>query len=458
MTLIQPMKKIIYASSLILLLILLNSCSEKISGENALKSIQEKKQLIVVTRNSPTTYYQLHDEWVGFEHDMVLAFAEYLGVKAKFIVKESTAEIISAINNGEAHIAAAGLTKTKERSDQFLFGPVYQKVQQQVICRNGGKRPKNINSLSGVQILVPKNTSYEERLIQLKQKYKKLEWQTGAGLTSEMLMEQVWSKKIDCTVADSNIVAINRRYYPELSVRFNLTKPEPLAWLLSSRSVLLQKEINKWFNRFKKTGQLSELDNRYYGYIDLFDFVDTRAFVRSIETVLPLYQDMFKQAATKNDLEWMQIAAQAYQESRWRANAKSPTGVRGIMMLTLNTAKGLGIKNRLDPAQSINGGARYYADLYKQLPESIKAPDRRWYALAAYNIGMGHIYDARTLARQLKKNPDLWQEFSKVLPLLSNKNYYPSLKRGYARGREPVRYVQRIRDYQDILQKTLSSR
>ncbi len=126
--------------------------------------------------------------------------------------------------------------------------------------------------------------------------------------------------------------------------------------------------------------------------------------------------------------------------------------------LLVYSARGLGIENRLDPAQSISGGARYYADLYKQLPESIKGPDRRWYALAAYNIGMGHIYDARTLARQLKKNPDLWQEISKVLPLLSNKNYYPRLKHGYARGREPVRYVQRIRDYQNISEKTLSSR
>lgn len=455
---LRDRNKLLHISASILILVVLSACSEKIIGEKALQSIKEKKQLIVVTRNAPTTYYEQHDEWMGFEHDMAIAFAEYLGVKVKFVEKESTTEIISAITNGEAHIAAAGLTKTKERGDQFLFGPVYQKVQQQVVCRNGGKRPKNINGLAGVQLLVPENTSYEENLIRLKQKYKELEWQTGAGLTSEYLLEQVWSRKLDCTVADSNIIAINRRYYPELSVRFNLTRPESLAWLLNRKSELLQQEINKWFSKFKKTGQLSELNNRYYGFIEIFDFVDTRAFVRSIEKVLPLYQDMFKQAAAENDLLWMQIAAQAYQESRWRANARSPTGVRGIMMLTLNTAKGLGINNRLDPAQSINGGARYYANLYKQLPKSIKGPDRRWYALAAYNIGMGHIYDARTLARQFKKNPDLWREISKVLPLLSDKNYYSRLKHGYARGREPVRYVQRIRDYQDILQKTLANR
>jgi len=451
-------QNLFYVLTSILFIFSLSACSEKIIGEKALQSIKEKKQLIVVTRNAPTTYYELHDEWMGFERDMVLAFAEYLGVKVKFITKESTAEIISAIKNGEAHIAAAGLTKTKERSDQFLFGPVYQKVQQQVICRNGGKRPKNINDLTGVQILVPKNTSYEERLIQLKQKYKKLQWQTGTGLTSEVLMEQVWSKKIDCTIADSNIAAINRRYYPELSIRFNITKPEPLAWLMSPKAELLQQEINKWFSKFKKTGKLSELDNRYYGYIDLFDYVDTRAFVRSIDKILPRYQNIFKQASAKYDIEWTQIAAQAYQESRWSPSAKSPTGVRGIMMLTRITAKGLNIENRLDPVQSINGGARYYADLYKRLPETIKPPDRSWFALAAYNVGMGHIYDARTLARQLKKNPDLWQELSKVLPLLTKKEYYQKLKHGYARGREPVRYVQRTRDYQDILEKTLASR
>lgn len=455
MTCFKTIKKCFYTPALILLLISVSACSGKVAGENALQSIKEKNQLVVVTRNAPTTYYQLHDEWVGFEFDMVSAFAKHLGVQVRFIVKDSTAEIIAAISNSKAHIAAAGLTQTVERSEQFLFGPVYQQVQQQVICRLGGKQPKNINGLSGVQLLVPKNTSYEEKLIQLKQKHKKLEWQANTGITSETLMEQVWSKELDCTVADSNIVAINRRYYPELSVRFNLTKPEPLAWLMNPKAKLLQQEIKEWFKKYKKTGQLSELDNRYYGFIDLFDYVDTRAFARSIKNVLPLYQGMFEQAATKNNLQWMQLAAQAYQESHWRINAKSHTGVRGIMMITLNTAKELNVQDRLDPAQSISGGARYYANLYKRLPESIKEPDRSWYALAAYNIGMGHIYDARILARQLNKSPDLWQEFSEILPLLSQKKYYRKLRHGYARGREPVRYVQRIRDYQDILQKSL---
>mgnify|MGYP002624872028 FL=1 len=184
--------------------------------------------------------------------------------------------------------------------------------------------------------------------------------------------------------------------------------------------------------------------------------MDTRRFIRRINTVLPKYKDQFKAAARKYDLDWMLLAAQAYQESHWRTNARSPTGVRGIMMLTMNTARELNVKSRLDPVQSIHGGARYFKQLHDRIPEEVQEPDRTWFALAAYNVGMGHIYDARALAQRLGNDPNTWVGLSEVLPLLSQKKYYRTLKHGYARGREPVIYVQRIRDYHDILHQRLS--
>jgi membrane-bound lytic murein transglycosylase F len=426
----------------------LHSCH---SGPSLLDEIQKQGTLVVVTRNAPTTYYELHDQYEGLEHDMATAFADSLGVKVKFVVKDTTAEILSAIEHGQAHVAAAGLTKTEARADKFRFGPTYQQVKQQVVCRRGGKHPKGVDDLTDVQLVVAAKTSYVERLKQLKQDHPQLEWQAVDNIDSETLLEQVWRKKIDCTVADSTIVSINRRYFPELRVRFDLTEPEGLAWALPSGAGELNARLYGWFSKYKAAGKLDKLIERYYGFIEVFDYVDTRRFVRRIRTVLPKYKSLFKSAAQKHDLDWTLLAAQAYQESHWRPRAKSPTGVRGIMMLTLTTAREVGIKSRLNPKQSIDGGALYLSRLLERIPDEVPQPDRTWFALAAYNVGMGHIYDARDLAEQLGRNPNLWHEMEEVLPLLTQKRYYRKVKHGYARGHEPVIYVNRIRDYRDLL-------
>ena len=432
--------------------LILSSCSNEM---DRLEQIKAKGELIVVTRNAATTYYESSEGYVGVEYEIAKAFADSLGVKTRFIVKEDISDLFSAVNEGEGDLAAAGLTHTKERSKRFSFGPTYQMVAQQLVCRRGGKRPKKFEDLVGISIKVPVHSSYVEQLKKLKNVYPELQWQEVEDTDTEALLEDVWLKKIDCTVADANIVAINRRYYPELSVRFNMSEPEPLAWLIPNSANTLENELKDWFNAYMDSGKLGEVMHRYYGYIERFDYVEVRTYQRKIKSHLPKYKNIFQDAAKNYNVGWTLLAAQAYQESHWRATAKSPTGVRGMMMLTRTTAKELGVKNRLDPKSSIMGGAYYLNKLRQRLPESVTEPDRTWLALAAYNIGMGHIWDARKLAKQLNKNPDRWQELATVLPLLTKKKYYKKLKHGYARGFEPVAYVKNIRNYQDILEQAM---
>ena len=446
----------LYTLLLIFLLAGLAACQQGPSGPSVLENILANKKLIVATRYAPTTLYELHDEKTGFEYDMVESFAKSLDVEVEYLIKYSTSEILNAVESGEAHIAAAGLTKTEEREEKFLFGPIYQQAYQQVVCRRGGANPKTVEALVDIKLSVPAETSYAETLFKLQNGQQNTNWSSEGNGDTESLLESVWEKKLDCTVADSNIVAINRRYYPELKVRFNLSEAESLAWIMSVHADDLQTNVENWFEDFIDDGHLEALSDKYYGYIELFDYVDNKKFTKRINRRLPKYRKEFQKAAKKYKLDWTLLAAQAYQESHWNARAKSPTGVRGIMMLTLTTAKAMGIKSRLDPKQSIQGGAKYLSKLLKRIPESVQEPDRTWYALAAYNVGMGHIHDARTLAKRLGKNPDLWRELSEVLPLLSKKKYYKTLKYGYARGKEPVTYVQRIRDYHNILQQTIN--
>lgn len=432
---------------------LLTGCQYHDPASGQLSSILASGELIVATRSAPTTYYELHDEPTGPEHDLIEAFAKHLGVKVRFVVKDTVGDVLQAVSDGEADLGAAGLTRTQGRGRKFLFGPVYEHVEQQLVCRVGGKNPRSVADLENLGLSVPVDTSYVDELKNLQKTDPSLKW-NAVDDDTESLLEDVSKKQLDCTIADSNIVAINRRYYPELRVQFNLTRPQPVSWVMPSTAKALQKAVTQWLSDYKQTGKLKTVMERYYGYINEFDYVDTVKFKQRIRTRLPKYRSMFEEAASKYGLDWTLLAAQSYQESHWRPRAISPTGVRGMMMLTLDTARELGIQSRLNPKQSIFGGAEYYRDLYDRIPDKVVAPDRNWFALAAYNIGMGHLFDARVLARRLGKNPNSWSALSSVFPLLSNRKYYKTLQHGYARGRESVSYVQHIRDYHNILNQS----
>lgn len=413
--------------------------------------------LVVLTRNAPTTYfYDREEQAVGFEHDIVQDFAHYLGVKAEFKLYESVKDIQDALERGEGHLAAAGLSLLDSRAERFEAGPEYYEVEQKVICRRNGPQPKRLADLTEVSLLVTSGSSYNEQLELLKATQEpNLSWSVADDLTTEQILEKVWRQEVDCTISDDNIFAINRRYFPELIDVFPLKAPEHLVWLMPKGTKELKDALFEWYEEANDEARITFYAARYYAHVENFDYVDVATFTRRIKERLPKYEALFREAGEKYELDWRLLAAQAYQESHWNPNARSPTGVRGIMMLTQNTAKELGIYNRLDPKQSIDGGARYLANLRKRLPESIEEPHRSWMALAAYNVGMGHLHDARALTERLGLNPNNWFDLQRVLPKLSQPQYYRTLRYGYARGGEPVQYLARIRNYEDILEQHL---
>ncbi len=421
-----------------------------------LNDIRTRGKLVVLTRNAPTTYYEGRKGPDGYEYQFTQFLGRALGVAVDYRLYGSIEEILAAIQAGEGHIAAAGLTRTETRAQTYRFGPDYKTVQQQVVCHREGTNPKGITDLPQASLLLIRASTYEERLKELQAEVSDLRWQATDELSIEQLLKHVWERQVDCTVANSNIVAVNWRYYPELSVAFAISEEQPLAWILPPDSNKLQRFIEDWYRQIEEAGVMDSLNERFYGHVNIFDFVDACAYRKHIEQRLPKYRALFEAAAKAHNIPWTLLAAQAYQESHWNPKAKSPTGVRGMMMLTQATAKEVGVTNRLDPKQSIMGGARYLVRTIERIPDSVQGRDRIWFALAAYNIGMGHLYDARTLAKQLGKDPDTWLGLQSILPLLSQKQYYQSLQYGYARGAEPVRYVQRIRNYRDILEKHVS--
>ena len=422
-----------------------------------LDKIKRTKQLNVVLLNAPTTYYMGSNGAKGFEYDLLNAYAKHLKVNLNITSVNTIKEALEFSKDPNIHIISASIAKTKLKEKNFNFGPSYFEVQEQVICHRGmigsGKFPTSVENLAGLEIVVGEDTSYNETIKTLQNEGFDINATFTSEYSTEELLQQVASHQIDCTIANSNIYSLNLRYLTEIALAFTITGREQLAWILASDSDDLKADMYSWLNSFVQTGSMDELKDHYYSYIIYFNYYNTTMFYKRIKTRLPKYEKYFKKAAKRYDIPWILVAAISYQESHWNEKAKSYTGVRGLMMLTKNTAKMLGIKNRLDPQQSVRGGVRHLKQMLKNVPKEVTGENRLKFALAAYNIGMGHIKDAQKLAKKMGYNQNIWSDLKKVLPFLSQKRYYRTLKHGYARGSEPVRYVDAIYDYRDILQK-----
>jgi len=422
---------------------------------SSLDSIKEKKQLDVIILNAPTVYYLGSSEHQGFEYDLISAYAKSIGVDLNLTVVSTVNEALELTRKGLGDITVASLTINEEREAEFKYGPFIHTIKEQLICHNSlykkKRMPKNLYNLAKVSIIVGKNTHYENTLDKIKYKIDGVDFNTSQDLSAEQLLKMVWKKEIDCTVVDSHVFMINQRYYPELVHVMDMSKEKNIGWILRNGDNSLTESLFRWLNKYERAGKLAELNGFYYEFLKIFDYYDTKVFYKRLKKTLPKYEKYFKKAGKKHNIPWMILAAQSYQESHWKPNARSHTGVRGMMMLTNATARLLKVKNRLSVTGSINGGAKYFNMMRKKFPKEVEGKNLWAFALAAYNVGLGHVYDARKLAKKLNKNPNSWQDLKTVLPLLSQKKYYKNLKHGYARGNEPVRYVDAIQQYYNII-------
>lgn len=423
---------------------------------NEAQSVRDLGTLKIVSRNGPTTFYEDRNGPTGFEYELAKLFAEFLDVDLEVSVVHSLEEIFLALDKNEAHLAAAGLTVTEDRLKRLNFSPPYLEVKQYLLYRAEKKRPKSIADISNSRILVMADSSHDEILSNLKIEHPSLQWRTATDVETIDLLDMLAAGEIDYTILDSNEYIANRGVYPRLNIGFEIGEPGHLAWALPGAMTTpeLSSELEDFFEQISDNGVLRQLEERFYSHIEHINRVGSLTFNQAVQRRLPKYLDMIQLIANEYGIDWQLLASISYQESHWNPRAKSPTGVRGMMMLTLPTAKEMGIQNRLDAEQSLRGGSRYFNKIKKRIPERIKDPDRTWFALAAYNVGMGHLEDARKITEQRGADPDKWADVKDSLPLLQKRRWYKDTKHGYARGREPVDYVQNIRHFYNLLNWT----
>ncbi len=410
----------------------------------------ESEELVVVVREGPLTYQRDDQGGVsGFEHDLLQLLARELGKELRLVVAADHREMMEWLDSGKAQLAAAGLVA--EARDSVKFSDSLHEADLVLVCHEESAPVRNVRQLDGRPFEVLAGSGIARALRRALPRASIIESPASSQMA---LLERVALRRAELAVADSAHVDIAVNFFPVLESSLKLMPKMPLAWAVRADdpSGLLEK-INAFIARMRANGTLARVADRYFGHVRRLNQEDVVQFLARVETVLPRHRRLFQQAEEQTGLDWRLLAALAYQESHWDPLNTSPTGVRGIMMLTEETADRLGVSDRLDPQQSIRAGARYLADLRDALPPETQEPDRTWLALAAYNLGLGHLNGARAIARSLKKDPDSWYEMKQVLPLLARPEYYARLKNGRARGGEAVVMVENIRTYFDILQR-----
>ena len=449
--------------SLILVLICgLMAVCIKIQKEKAdletdqLFKILKQKKITLITDNNSNAYHLYRGQPMGFEYELARAFADFLDVKLEVVVPGWNS-MVPFLETGQGDFIGAAMSITEKRQETLLFSQPYMAVQQQLIYHKSTSRINDLQDLGGKTIHVRRNTSYHQRLQELKNSGIDIDIELLDNTPSEEIIQMVAEKKIKYTVVDSNIAQINRRYYPDIVIGIALQDVEFIGWAVNPSEIRLLDRINHFFYHINKTGMYKKIFNKYYGNIDNFDYFDIKKFHQRLHTRFPKYRRYIIQESFKYGFDWRIITAVVYQESHFDPFAKSFTGVRGLMQVTENTAREMGISNRLDPVLSLRAGVKYLYTLYKRFDDIEDPNEKLLFAIGSYNVGYGHVKDAQKLAAEISLDPRKWASLEKTLPLLTKRKYYQKTKHGYARGWEPVKHVRQVLMYYDILKKKLTS-
>ena len=428
--------------------LMIGTCSRM---PGALELIIAQGAVEVATRNSPLAYYEGAAGPEGPEYELARAFAEHLGVRLELRTVPTAAAALSSAARNRVQIAAAGIVTGGEHPRRVLFGPVFQRIDQYVIYRVQDRLPRTPAELAGRRVVVQRNSPHSAALTQLATQVPGLAWTEVRAADALDVLGRVARGEADLTIADSIEFSLARHFFPDLRPAFRIAEAEAVAWSIPPDGRDLLPELERFFAKIESDGRLADILERNRRALVRFDRVDAASFVAGVRERLPRYQAWFQEAAAETGIDWRLLAAVGYQESRWDPAAVSPTGVQGLMMLTAETARRVGIADRTDPRQSILGGARYLRVIGETIPKRIPDPDRTWMTLAAYNVGYGHLEDARILTQRRGQDPDRWPDVRENLPLLAQESHYVTLKRGYARGWEPVGFVRNVQTYAELL-------
>ncbi len=411
-----------------------------------LPGLKKRKTLRMLTRNSSASYFLWRGEVLGFEYELARNFAKAQGLRLEVVVPPNREDLLNWLDEGKGDFVAASMTRTPEREAAFGVSRPYNQVSEVVVARASEKKVKKEKDLAGRTFVVRRSSSYWGTLERLKASGVEITLQAAPEeMETEEIIAKVASGEYDLTLADSPILDIERTWRDDVVAAFPIGEPVSYGWLTRKKDAKLVAAIDAYFKE-EVRGTAYNLAYRRY-------FKDSRRIRTRVEDrvekagELSPYDDLIRRYALQYGFDWRLIASQMYQESRFNPDARSWVGAIGLMQVMPRTALEMGFKDVRPPEAGIHAGIKYLAWVRDRHESDLSVKDRTWFSLAAYNAGLGHVIDARALAKKRKLDPNRWFGNVEQAMLLLEKPYFARRARfGYCRGQEPVDYVRKIRD------------
>jgi membrane-bound lytic murein transglycosylase F len=350
-------------------------------------------------------------------------------------------------------MAAVSLNRPFRGPRHYHFSSPYLQIEQLIVQRSGTRKPASIADLSGRRVMVLARSAAAETLRRAQSEMPSLHPIQATRIDTFDMLRLLEAGKIDFAAVNANELYAHQGLFPSIEAAFELNAVEQMSWatLLRARNARLHLALQEFLALHERSGEMDLLRERFAGQLPDINRHALNAFARRVDKQLPRLEKLLRLIGKQEGVDWRLLAAISYQESHWNPKAVSRTGVIGMMMLTAATAGDLGVTDRGDMVQSLRGGARYFRQLQDHLPADITQPDRAWFALAAYNMGVAHLEDARILAEKQGLDPDRWSDVRRQLPLLARRDWYSRTRYGAARGYEAANFVDSVRDYHRFL-------
>jgi membrane-bound lytic murein transglycosylase F len=447
--------------------------SQSFAKTPQLEQIHTRGYLRVATLISPTIYIPDKTHPQGLEYDLVTRFAQYLGLGVHFIVAKNIDDAYAMVARNQADFAAAGLVVSLGREAQFRYGPSYLSVRRQLIYRQGVAKPKSLQDIGTAPLAVEQGSNSQNWLTEQsnqglldvpfssaaeaapinaspeKRDYAIRIQLENSGINTLRALE---NGTVDYAVVLSHEAMLGQKMSNKIRIATDLGPPVSFAWAFSrvADNSLYNASV-KFFTTIRQNNELKNLIDRHYAQFEQLDQKLAQQFVDDVDQRISPYLSAFKAAGKKYRIDWRLLAAMSYQESKWQPDAQSQQGAYGMMQIMPPTAAYIGLTDPGNPVQNITAAAKYLDYLRTQIDDQAPNPDLTYLALAAYNIGIGHLNDAIKLTRQQGGDPNRWRDIRERLTQLSNPKIYAKLRNGNARGEETVQYVENIRALHDLM-------
>lgn len=422
----------------------------------ALEAVQAEGVLRMATVSGAATYYEDGKGRNGFEYLLAKAFADRLGVRLEVHLNDSRGQINAMLRDSTVDFAAASLIARPRIWRPLRFSTPYDNVELKLISPLGSVAPQSLRDLPAGALILIADGLQSDSLAEVQRDNPHQHWKILSGVESVDLMRRVHDGDIGYAIVDSIAYAANRGLFPRARAAFSLTAPEPVSWAFPTYNEngddSLVRAADLFLHDYQQSGELQSLKDTFFDHGSELTATFVEDFMTEVASTLPKYQKLFKLVAEEYGIDWSLVAAIAYQESRWNPAAVSPTGARGMMMLTTAAAGEVGVSNRHDTIESLRGGTEYFLRLRSLLPTEVREPDRTWLALSAYNGGLAHVEDARRLTERRGEDPNRWPSVKRNLLLLQEREFYRTVKHGFVRSGQAVAFVHRVRRYQSVLQ------